>query len=333
MRIGVDAYTLGPRAMSAGEVADFAANNGLEGVQFLDPRAIDADLDPIRLAAFRRKVCGFGLYLEIGISSPNPLRSREPQSHASTRADLARELANQLEAASLLGCSTVRAYVGDRHDRFRADVSWADQLAATAAVLRELRATLRGLRMHVAIETHGDITVDELLALVDDVGDDVLGVTLDTGNLLMRLEDPLLAVERLAPLVRQTHLKDAVLAFTQRGLCWQARPVGSGIVPIPDILAVLQGVKPDLNLSIELHPRTYDLPIFDRSWLGYFPALRAESLAAVVRLAAACEARYASGELPRPEEVEAVNWLDRDIPWLAQSVGYLRALVGVIGTL
>jgi hypothetical protein len=152
-------------------------------------------------------------------------------------------------------------------------------------------------------------------------------VTLDTGNLVMRLDDPLELATRLAPRVIGTHVKDAVLAFTPRGLCWQARPVGSGILPLADILAAVISANPSTTLSIELHPRTYDLPIFDRKWLAYFPDLRPESLAAVVRLAALAEERYANGSLPRPETVEAIPWADRDLDWLASSLGFLRSVV------
>ncbi len=53
------------------------------------------------------------------------------------------------------------------------------------------------------------------------------------------------------------------------------------------------GQNPAIALSIELHPRTYDLPIYDRKWLAFFPGLRPESLAAVVRLAALAENRFA----------------------------------------
>ena len=137
----------------------------------------------------------------------------------------------------------------------------------------------------------------------------------------------------MAPFVLCTHVKDAVLAFTPRGLCWQARPVGSGVLPMPDILAPVIRANPDLNLSIELHPRTYDLPIFDRSWLAFFPALRPEDLAAVVSLAAICERRYADGSLERPEEVEAVPWADRDLDWLAGSLGYLPPVVEMLSSL
>lgn len=85
--------------------------------------------------------------------------------------------------------------------------------------------------------------------------------------------------------------------------------------------------NPAIALSIELHPRTYDLPIYDRKWLAYFPGLRPESLAAVVRLAALAEKRYADGSLASPEAVEAIPWANRDLDWLASSLGYLRSVV------
>ena len=125
---------------------------------------------------------------------------------------------------------------------------------------------------------------------------------------------------------KSARLEDMVLAFTARGLCWQAAR-RLRILPIPDILATILNARPGIALSIELHPRTYDLPIYDPRWLAFFPDLRPESLAAVVRLAAECERRYADGSLARPEVIEAIPWSSRDLDWLASSLGYLRSVV------
>ena len=76
---------------------------------------------------------------------------------------------------------------------------------------------------------------------------------------------------------------------------------------MPDVLSPLIHANPDLALSIELHPRTYDLPIYDKSWLAFFPDLPPESLAAVIRLAALCERRFA--EAGRPVEQYVVKRL------------------------
>ena len=189
-------------------------------------------------------------------------------------AELAQELVPHVEAVAALSCRHARVFVGNRHDRFRADNPWSSQIEATIEVIDRLTPALKNLGIRLAIETHADLTGDELIALLGRIDPDVAGVTLDTGNIVMRLDDPVELARRLAPYVVATHVKDAVLAFTPRGLCWQARPVGSGILPLPDILAVLLRQNPAVTLSIELHPRTYDLPIHDDKWLSYFPGLR-----------------------------------------------------------
>jgi sugar phosphate isomerase/epimerase len=247
-----------------------------------------------------------------------------------TPAERARELVPHVDALAALGCRHARLYIGDRHDRFRTDAPWHDQVAATVSVIHELTPRLKDRGIRLAIETHADLTAGELLDVIGQIDPDVAGVTLDTGNLAMRLDDPLTAAGRLAPYIVATHVKDMVLAFTPRGLCWQARPVGSGILPMPDILATILRARPEIALSIELHPRTYDLPIYDSRWLSFFPALRPDGLAAVVHLAAQCERRFTEGSLERPESIEAVPWAARDLDWLASSLGYLRSVVPAV---
>ncbi|HEU5116685.1 MAG TPA: sugar phosphate isomerase/epimerase [Isosphaeraceae bacterium] len=333
MRLGFDHYTVAHRKLSASGCLQFALDHGLEGVQLLEPSIVDPTLCCESMRDLAAEAQSLGLYLEIGIPSPNPFKVTSQPSRSPSARDHARALIPHLEAVSALGCHVARAYLGDRHDRFRGDHDWRMQIAATVDVLRELRPVLLDLGVRVALENHADLTTDELLRVVDEIGSDVLGVTLDTGNLVMRLDDPLRAIERLAPLVLMTHVKDCSLSFTSRGLAWQARPVGAGILPIPDMLAALVAWNPDLNLSIELHPRIYDLPIFDPSWLGFFPALRAADLAGVVRLAHESERRFVDDRMERPETIEAVPWKDRDLDWLARSIGYLRPVVALLTSL
>ena len=326
-RIGFDQYTILHRNFSPEATLRFAGTHRFDGVQFLDAASIDSSLDADALSRFRRLADELGLYLEAGIPSPNPVRrSRELERPVSVR-EMADFLTPRVEALATLGCRHARAYIGDRHDRFRTDTPWDDQLAASLEVIREITPVLERCGLRLALETHADLTAGEMLAFLDRLDPEVAGVTLDTGNLAMRLDDPLAAARRLAPFVVATHIKDMVLALTARGLCWQARPVGSGILPIPDILSALLRARPDLAMSIELHPRTYDLPIYDPRWLAFFPELRPDSLAAVFRLAAECERRYAEGSLERPEVIEAIPWAERDLDWLARSLGYLRSVV------
>jgi sugar phosphate isomerase/epimerase len=332
-RIGFDAYTIGHREFSAEEILTFAGSHGLDGVQLLEPSSIDHRLDQARLAAVRQKAAADGLYLEVGLPSPNPVRRSRELERSVSPAEHARDLIAHAEAVAALGCRATRVYVGDRHDRFRTDTRWPAQIEATIDVLNRLTPALRDLNLAVAIETHADVTVDELLLILDRLDPDVAGVTLDTGNLVMRLDDPIRAVERLAPRVLLTHVKDCVLSRTARGYAWQARPVGSGVLPMPDLLAPLLRANPALNLSIELHPRTYDLPVNNPTWLAFFPGLKSPALASVARLASESEAQFADGRLERVESVEAVPWAERDLDWLARSLGYLRSVVPALARL
>lgn len=59
------------------------------------------------------------------------------------------------------------------------------------------------------IETHDEITSFEILRLIEKVGADCVGVVFDTANGLQRGEHPVFAAKRLAPHIRQTHIKDA----------------------------------------------------------------------------------------------------------------------------
>jgi sugar phosphate isomerase/epimerase len=326
-RVGFDHYTIAHRGFSGTETLEFAQSHNFDGVQFLEPRSIDPSLDPQRLEAFRIQAASMRLYLEVGLPSPNPFRRSRELDRAVDPDELARELKPLISAVALLGCRHARVYIGDRHDRFRTDPTWNDQIAASVLVLKRITPQLRDLGLRVAIETHADLTGAELISILEQLDPEAAGVTLDTGNLVMRLDDPVELAARLAPRVVATHIKDAVLAFTPRGLCWQARPVGSGILPMPDILAPVIRANHAIALSIELHPRTYDLPIFDKKWLAYFPGLEPSSLASVVRLASLCESRFADGSLPRPEVIEAIPWANRDLDWLASSLGFLRSVV------
>jgi 3-oxoisoapionate decarboxylase len=323
-RIGFDQYTIDHRGLSPTETLEFARAHGLDGVQFLDPSVIDPRLDAQRLAEFRAHAEALGLYLEVGIPSPNPVRCSRLEGREITPAEHAAELGPYIDAAAALGCRHVRLYIGDRHDRFRTDTPWAHQIDASVVVLDHLTPRLKNHGLKVAVETHADLTVDEVLRLLDRLDPEIAGATLDTGNLVMRLDDPIRAAERLAPRVVCTHVKDCILERSPRGLRWQARPVGSGVLPLPDLLVPLLRANPSLHLTIELHPRTYDLPIHDASWLAFFPDLRPESLAAVLRLADLSEERFATGFLDRAATVEAIPWAERFHEWLASSLGYLR---------
>jgi hypothetical protein len=147
------------------------------------------------------------------------------------------------------------------------------------------------------------------------------------GNTFRQLEDLTEATRRAAPYVHQTHTKDAILFFTERGFAWQTRPCGQGAVDWSVVLPTLAEHAPDLTLSIEDEPYVREIPIYDRGFLGYHPDLTVVELAELVRVAWVWQARIDQGDVPEPYGYEAEGWAAASDARIDAAASYLKARV------
>lgn len=182
--------------------------------------------------------------------------------------------------------------------------------------------------MRLDLETHEEITTFELVRIVEAVGADVLGITFDTANVLVRCEDPVRAMRRAAPYVRTTHVRDAALAFTGEGIGRFLLPVGQGVIDWPALLAPLAGR--DVMLSIEgvISSRAeMSLHVDDERWVRAHPDLTAAEALEVVRLTRAYEARAAAGTAPDLARLRAPIAPGEPLAFITESARRLRELV------
>ena len=168
----------------------------------------------------------------------------------------------------------------------------------------------------------------------------------DTANMLQRGEHPVLAAKRLAPYIRQTHIKDAFVGRAPGGLDFQPRACGSGIVDFAAILPILAEANPDLNLSLEIAQSAEDnrrrpnprqcIQIDDPVWRAGHPDLTPEELAAYLAMVDAFEAAVASGEIESWESYESSRYgyptyehqsygFDEAIAFIADSARHIEA--------
>jgi sugar phosphate isomerase/epimerase len=218
-----------------------------------------------------------------------------------------------------------------RIDRFRTDVSWEDQIIATEKFLKILSPILRDLNCRIDMETHEEATSYEIVRLVEAVGPDVIGITYDTGNGLMRGEDPVCVARRVAPYTHLTHIKDAILFFNGDGMIRQIHPCGEGVLDWASILASLGEYSPDLHLTLEDHKGLGRIPIFQRDWRDVHPDLSIPELLALVRLSKISENKITSGEILDPMEYERIPFEDQWIDRLHKSAKYLRDKLNKMG--
>lgn len=332
MRVGLDAYSVHYLNLSPQQVLAYARRLGTDGVQFHWAGQIVPDLNAGALQTFRAEAAAQGLYLELGIPSVSPIRFESDAENPVRRlgqGDYRAGLIRAIAAARDLGCAEVRSHLAAREARLTP--GWPEEVRAATEFLRSLRPVLKDYGVRVNLENHADLTTFELLRIIDQVGDDVVGVCLDTGNLVRQLEDPHRAIRRVAPYVHLTHAKDAVLIFTQRGIAWQARPCGRGLLRWDDILGVLAPYVPNLTLFIEDEPPIRDLPIFDPAFLAYHPDLAPAELAELVHLTCVCHEQIARGEFAEPREYESHLWQAQGSARLEASAAHLREVVAALG--
>lgn len=120
-----------------------------------------------------------------------------------------------------------------------------------------------GVKM--AVENHIDYTADEILQIVEGVDSPNFGVNFDTGNFLRLLDDPIAGMEKLAPYVFATHIKDLMVEPTAKPTDWfffAGVPVGKGLIDNQKLAELLskQNYKGFLAVEID-HPHS--------DWAGF----------------------------------------------------------------
>ena len=297
-RVGLDNYGLFPLDLSPLATLEWAASHGADGVSFsgLTP-AWHARTDAAALADLRAFAADRGLYLEWGGAQHIP---RDMTTWA--RRDLFEDNQQAAREASALGATVVRSCSGGLMRWDPANPPTELLLRETASALRPQAPMLRDCGVVLAIETHFEFTSFELLRLFDmcdaDPGD-WLGVCLDTMNLLTMIEEPVAASGRLLPWVVSTHVKDGGVLVSPEGLVTFPVPIGAGIVDLEMIIARLAELPRQVNLSVEDHGGSFQVPIRDEEFLSRFPDLDHAELEALLALARRAESKPGSRPIER----------------------------------
>lgn len=104
----------------------------------------------------------------------------------------------------------------------------------------------------LAIENYFDLSDEELAALIQQIGDEHVGVCLDTANSVGALQMPLETVEILAPHAVSLHLKDFVVTKQPMGYRVSGAPLGQGWLDVPAVLDMVHRAGRQPNTLLEL---------------------------------------------------------------------------------
>ncbi len=321
MKVGLDGFALHPLKLDAFGLFEYCHRHGFDGVLLPGIRSLSAELETMHLAEIRARADELALYSNVSVASPNAVAAGRPE------AEVATELSAQVQAAAHCGWHELHASLGAERDRYEAPVPWTEQMAASRRVLQTVAPVLRDHGSRINLENHGDTTTFELVRLAQEVGPQVVGICLDTANVLVFAENPVDAVRRAAPYVHMTHAKDAIVFFCDTGLQRQGRAVGQGCLDWESILPILGEHEPGLELSIEDHKWFFFAHIFRDDWMAQQQDLTRDELARTLRLAWQVERCRRDGSLPDPLEYEKTDYAEQMQERLLSGREYLRNLL------
>jgi sugar phosphate isomerase/epimerase len=279
--LGFDNFAVRALQWNARQLVDHAEKLRCDSLFITDFGPFEGRFDDASLADVRRYAADRGIAIALGSWSICPSAKRFKKDWGTAE----EHLALGLRMARALGSQAFRVILGGGEDR-QSEGGIAARIADTVRVLRSQKALAVDSGVKVAVENHaGDMQSRELKGLVEEAGPEFVGVNFDSGNACWTLEDPIRALETLAPHVLTTSLRDTMVWPSADGVTAQWTAMGEGCVDLPAFFDLLEKSCPGVTVHIETisgFPR--ELPIYRPGFWQAFPDARATDLAAFLAL-------------------------------------------------
>ena len=285
MKLGVDTYSLRWQGWDAFQLLDYAASQRLDNVHFSERRFLGSFSEDY-LHAVRAKAADLGISIEIG------MMSFDKYSHYFNPAlgSGEQQLADMARAARTIGSPVVRCLLGDAADR-GGPTPIEQHIDECLRTLKAAAPVARDLGIKFAVENHGgvDLLARELRAMIEEVGSDVMGACLDTGNPVYGGENPVVSAEVLGPYVISSHVRDSRVWAVESGAMVQWAPMGQGNVDMAAIVRILAAAAPAAPIDLEIitggGPRHLAYLDPDSTFWKLYPNMLARDFARFVALA------------------------------------------------
>jgi 3-oxoisoapionate decarboxylase len=232
------------RQMTLFEMMDYIQTLGLEGLH-LDAKALDR-MDKDYFEQVRQYAKDRDLYLEFNFA----LKSGHYDSAVQF------EIADGIAIAHAIGADITKIGMNLKRPRpVAAGKFHPDIMAQLETVVNKVTAVLDQVEktgINLALENHTDAFSEEVLWVLDRIGHSLVGACIDTVNGIHVTENPITAVENLAPRAFTNHFRDNKIVITPWGLKFTGAAVGEGDLDMKRACELIRQ-NPDMNrINIEL---------------------------------------------------------------------------------
>lgn len=258
MKLGLHTYTLHlwglgenwanyneprPKEMTLMELIDNAVKWGLDGLHIT---GCDLETkDDKRLEEVKEAMQKRDLYVEYNFSLDSEFDTRINDS-VEDGVLIAHKLGADLAKISLDIRRPTPLYGSRFHPQvMRQLVDIYEEVKAALPLVEE-----KGVKL--ALENHTETYADEVLWLIDQIDHPMVGACLDTVNSMCVLEDPVDAVEKLAPYAFCIHFCDHKLTRDEFGLRFHGVALGDGDIDCLKVYKTIRDVSPTERINFEI---------------------------------------------------------------------------------
>lgn len=218
----------------------------------------------------------------------------------------------EVVAAREAGARVLRtvASTGRRYEVYQSQEEFQRAFDLASTTLQRVEPILRKYQMKLAVENHKDWRAYELVDLLKKANSEWIGATLDFGNSIALIEDPMEVIRTLAPLAFSTHVKDMGLEEYPDGFLLSEVPLGQGMLDLQQIVSLCEEHNREITLNLEMITRDpLEIPCMKPNYWATFGETRGSELARTLRMV---REKKSTERLPRtsplnPEEKLALE--------------------------
>jgi sugar phosphate isomerase/epimerase len=317
LKLGFDNYSIRALGWKAPKLLDHAASLGCDTVLFSD-LDVYASLSEGYLREIRAHAKDLGIEIQAGTGGI----CRKSGFWNGKWGPPEKLLMTTLRVAKALGSSVARCYLGWIGDR-KPNVGLWPRIAEVIKTCKSVRSFAKDSGVKIAVENHaGDMQSTELVCLIEEAGRDYVGATLDTGNAVWALEDPVETLKNLAPYALTTGIRDSAVWEIPTGAAFEWVAMGDGVVDWKEFFTLYQKLCPKTPVQLEIITGdARKLDVLNRGYFDLWPDAAASGFSRYMAMA-----RRGKGKkpyvTPRGEAAEQ-KW---QLGQLERSIRYCKKL-------
>ncbi|CAN5151889.1 hypothetical protein BH23BAC1_BH23BAC1_41230 [soil metagenome] len=162
------------------------------------------------------------------------------------------DMIRHIEYADAIGAKVMRVVGSSLKFRFEPHQPQLEKLTRMFSEAAEVAAEYE---IKLAVENHIDYNSDEILQILKDINSPYMGVNFDSGNFLRVLDDPIQAMQKLAPYVFATHIKDMLPVKgvpVNEWYFFSCVPTGEGLIENEKLAKILKEHDYQGFLAVEI---------------------------------------------------------------------------------